>query len=124
VSQSPRAALASNKGVFADEGEALSEMLRRLVKTFDPARIRLFGSRARGTSRPDSDFDLLVVAKPGGSFGSEDYERIYAPLVGLGVGCDVVPCSAEDFSEGASIKTSLIAQILSDGRRLYVAEAR
>jgi uncharacterized protein len=124
VSQSPRAALASNKGVFADEGEALSEILRRLVKTFDPASIRLFGSRARGTSRPDSDFDLLVVAKPGGSFGSEDYERIYAPLVGLGVGCDVVPCSAEDFSEGASIKTSLIAQILSDGRRLYVAEAR
>jgi uncharacterized protein len=124
VSQSPRAALASNKGVFADEGEALSEILRRLVKTFDPAGIWLFGSRARGTSRPDSDFDLLVVAKPGGSFGSEDYERIYAPLVGLGVGCDVVPCSAEDFCEGACIKTSLIAQILAGGRRLYDAETR
>jgi predicted nucleotidyltransferase len=124
VSQSPQAALVSNKGVFVDECEALSEILRRLVKTFDPASIWLFGSRARGTSRPDSDFDLLMVAKPSGSFGSEDYERVYAPLVGLGVGCDVVPCSAEDFSEGACIKTSLIAQILSDGRRLYVAEAR
>ena len=124
MSQSPRAALASNKGVFADEGEALSEILRRLVKTFDPASIWLFGSRARGTSRPDSDFDLLVVAKPGGSFGSEDYERIYAPLVGLGVGCDVVPCSAEDFCVGACIKTSLIAQILAGGRRLYDAETR
>ena len=117
-------ALVSNKGVFADEGEALSEILRRLVKTFDPANIWLFGSRARGASRPDSDFDLLMVAKPGGSFGSEDYERVYAPLVGLGVGCDVVPCSAEDFSEGACVRTSLIAQIVSDGRRLHVAEAR
>src|SRR6202012_4760346 len=84
VSHSPRAALVSNKGVFADECEALSEILRRLVKTFDPASIRLLGSRARGTSRPDSD--LLMVAKPSGSFGSEDYERVYAPLVGLGVG--------------------------------------
>ncbi len=123
MSQARQTAPVSNKGVFADEGEALSEVVNRLVKAFDPASIWLFGSRAEGRSRPDSDFDLLLVAKSEGGFGSEDYERVVAPLIGLGVGCDVVPCSAEDFDEAAGIKTSLIAQILRKGRSLYDAEA-
>jgi predicted nucleotidyltransferase len=35
----------------------LDGILRRLA----PAEVWLFGSRARGDARPDSDFDLLVV---------------------------------------------------------------
>jgi predicted nucleotidyltransferase len=112
-----------NKGVFADESEALSEIVRRLVLRLDPESIWLFGSRARGTARPDSDFDLLLVAKPDSAFGSADYDLAYQPVIGLGVGCDIVPCSAEDFEEAARIKTSLIAQVLNEGRRLYDAKA-
>jgi predicted nucleotidyltransferase len=33
----------------------------RVVRVVDPARIVLFGSRARGDAREDSDYDLLVV---------------------------------------------------------------
>ena len=33
----------------------------RLVRLVDPVRIVLFGSRARGDAREDSDYDLLVV---------------------------------------------------------------
>jgi hypothetical protein len=113
-----------NKGVFADEGQALSEIVRRLVDVLDPESIWLFGSRAKGKARPDSDFDLLLVAKSGGGFGSSDYDRVYEPVVGLGVGCDIVPCSCEDFEEASSIKTSLIAQVIAEGRRLYDAKAR
>jgi predicted nucleotidyltransferase len=39
----------------------LDEMIQRLVDGFAPRRIYLFGSRARGDQRPDSDYDLLVV---------------------------------------------------------------
>ena len=33
----------------------------RIVRASDPVRIILFGSRARGQQRDDSDYDLLVV---------------------------------------------------------------
>jgi predicted nucleotidyltransferase len=33
----------------------------RIAREFDPEKIILFGSYARGTSGPDSDIDLLVI---------------------------------------------------------------
>jgi predicted nucleotidyltransferase len=32
-----------------------------IVRTFDPDTIILFGSRARGDAREDSDFDICVL---------------------------------------------------------------
>jgi predicted nucleotidyltransferase len=40
---------------------AITRMTRRLAKQFQPERIILFGSHARGDAGPDSDIDLLVV---------------------------------------------------------------
>ena len=39
----------------------LAPLVSAVRATFKPAEIWLFGSRARGDSRPDSDWDLLVV---------------------------------------------------------------
>ena len=38
-----------------------STIVGRIVRLVDPVRIVLFGSRARGNAREDSDYDLLVV---------------------------------------------------------------
>ena len=46
--------------VVVDEA-VLAEVVRRLVEAVDPDKIILFGSRARGDYRPDSDLDLLVI---------------------------------------------------------------
>ena len=37
------------------------KLVRRLVEGFDPDRIVLFGSRARGDNQLDSDLDLLII---------------------------------------------------------------
>ena len=47
----------------AAEDPILDEITRRLVETYRPERIYLFGSRARGTAGADSDYDLLVVVR-------------------------------------------------------------
>ena len=43
------------------ENAALAEAVRRLVETFHPERIYLFGSQARGDATKDSDWDVLVI---------------------------------------------------------------
>jgi len=45
----------------ASEVRALKDLKNRLVRDFKLIEIRLFGSRARGDSRPDSDMDVLIV---------------------------------------------------------------
>jgi predicted nucleotidyltransferase len=44
-----------------DADAVLAEIVRRLVAGFQPERIYLFGSHARGDAGPDSDYDLLMV---------------------------------------------------------------
>ncbi len=41
--------------------DTIQHMVDRIVQRFHPVRVILFGSHARGTARPDSDVDLLVV---------------------------------------------------------------
>ncbi len=46
-----------------------SAFLRKLSDTYDVAEIIMFGSRARGDHRPDSDLDLAIVLNgPRGDF--------------------------------------------------------
>ena len=46
-----------------DEDPVLREIIERLVAVLNPLRIYLFGSRARGDSGPNSDYDLLLVVE-------------------------------------------------------------
>ena len=45
--------------------------LAALCRRHRIARLELFGSRAKGTARPDSDVDLLVTFEPGYTPGLE-----------------------------------------------------
>ncbi|MGV8936834.1 MAG: nucleotidyltransferase family protein [Allorhizobium sp.] len=115
----PIQSVRANYGQFSCERDALAGMVSRLVGALDPQAIWLFGSRARGDARPDSDFDLMVLAKPGGGFGSDDYERVDAPLRDTGIGADVIPCDIEVFEASRGLKTSFVAQILEGGCLIY-----
>jgi len=45
----------------------IKEMVQRIVAGFNPEKVILFGSYARGTAGTDSDVDLLVVMRVRGS---------------------------------------------------------
>jgi uncharacterized protein len=83
--------LRPNRGPFSSEAEALTEIVARLVRGLDPNEVWLFGSRAERRNAPDSDFDLFAVTKVSDGDAGFDYDVVYAPVRGLGVGCDVVP---------------------------------
>ncbi|WP_166141447.1 nucleotidyltransferase domain-containing protein [Methylosinus sp. RM1] len=108
-----------NTGPFATEEEELREVVSRLAEALDPLSIWLFGSRASGTHRPDSDFDLLVVTKVEDGEDGRDYDRAYAPICGLGVGCDVIPIRIDDFIDELDDPTSMFAEIVRTGVKVY-----
>jgi predicted nucleotidyltransferase len=108
-----------NRGPFVSEDAALTAVVGRLVDRLDPEAIYLFGSRASGRARPDSDFDLLVVTRTEDGDAGFDYDRAYAPLLGLGVGCDVVPCRNDAFEAEKERPTSLCHLAVNQGRKLY-----
>jgi predicted nucleotidyltransferase len=108
-----------NRGPFSSEEEALVEVVTRLVRGLDPDEVWLFGSRAERRNAPDSDFDLFVVTKVSDGEAGFDYNAVYAPIRGLGVGCDVVPCRADEFEEARNDPTSLCWQVIRTGQKLY-----
>lgn len=52
-------------GLSEEERKMVQEFVRRALEVYPDAieSIRLFGSKARGDARPDSDIDLLIVVK-------------------------------------------------------------
>lgn len=107
----------ANVGPFRDEAAALSFLVGRLAAALKPEAVFLFGSRAVGAARPDSDFDLLVVLADGQ--GDPDPYAAYAPVAGCGVGADVVPCRMADFLAERERAGTIAATADRDGRLLY-----
>src|SRR5437868_4504778 len=92
----------------------LEEAVSRLVDALHPRAIILFGSRARGVERVDSDYDLLVVSDQ-----PRDYDEVYRPVAGRGLHCDVVPCTAETWREARLDAGGILRAALDDGVLLY-----
>src|ERR1041385_8992898 len=92
----------------------LQEAVARLVSALQPRAIILFGSRARGTQRENSDYDLLVVSDQ-----LRSYDDVYRPVAGRGLHCDVVPCTAATWKEASLDAGGVLRAALDDGVLLY-----
>lgn len=101
--------------------ETIAEITRRLVEYYNPERIYLFGSVARGDDGPDSDLDFAVVLP------DDAPESLYRPgvrsaLREVEAAVDVVRWPASDFDGRAThVRASLPATIVREGRLLYDA---
>lgn len=68
---------------MAPHEDDVSELVKRIVDTVQPLRVILFGSAARGSVRPDSDVDLLIVM-PEGTHRRRTAQHLYRMLAGAG----------------------------------------
>lgn len=100
----------------------LAEIVKRLVEAFQPARIYLFGSKARGEGGPDSDYDLMVLVNDGGeSPPIRKSRKAYQVLRGTGVAADVLVWTVHSFDSRVHLAASLPATIKREGILLYAA---
>lgn len=93
-------------------------MVHRIVARFDPDKIILFGSHARGTANRDSDVDLLVVMEVPGSKKNQTIE-IRKTLAGMGLAKDVIVATPEEVERSKDLVGTIIRPALRDGKVLY-----
>ncbi len=79
--------------IFKDP-QRLDELCRR----WKVKKLSLFGSRLKGTARPDSDIDLLVEFEPGGVPGLMGISQLEMDLSELAGGAKVDLRTAQDLS--------------------------
>ncbi len=99
----------------------LAEIVRRLVAAYEPERIYLFGSKARGDAGPDSDYDLMVVVPDDAPPVRRRSRLAYEALRGTGRAADVLVCTRSSFDSRLHLRASLPATIVSEGRLLHAA---
>jgi predicted nucleotidyltransferase len=105
------------RNIVVDE-RVLEEIVRRLVAEVDPDRIILFGSRARGDAKPDSDVDLLVI-KASDEPPHRRVIRAYRALKGVGVPKDILWRTPEEVAEWSAVRNYVTTEALREGRVLY-----
>jgi predicted nucleotidyltransferase len=99
----------------------LQTLVARLVAAYQPERIYLFGSMARGEAGPDSDYDLLVIVPDDAPAERQSSQLAYRALRGTGIAADVVVWSSSRFNRRARVVTSLPATVLREGKLLHAA---
>ncbi len=94
------------------------EVARAVQSAVTPDTVILFGSRARGDHRPNSDVDLLIISEAGPAAGmglatrvARDYFRDHPPRLRV----DVVTMDARTFNYCRRAKNHVAAQAMRDG---------
>ena len=96
----------------------IDTMVERIVARFQPARILLFGSRARGTANRWSDVDLLVVMEDVTDKRRAAVEMRRA-LSDLQVSKDIIVTTPEEIARRGHLVGSVIRAALRDGKVVY-----
>lgn len=103
----------------AADVRALAAILDRLIAAYEPERIYLFGSKARGDDGPDSDFDLLLLVPDDAPPERRRSKLAYQALWGTGTAADVIVWEQSRFERRAHVVCSLPATVLREGELLY-----
>jgi predicted nucleotidyltransferase len=83
------------------------ELLDGVVAHFDPIKVIVFGSQARGDAGPDSDWDLLVIVDDAAPPDKVTLRAGFEATRAYGRAADVVPVRASTFAYKRDVVNSL-----------------
>jgi predicted nucleotidyltransferase len=106
--------------IVDSDGNALDDLVQRIVEAVHPLRIVLFGSAVRGQAGPESDIDILVVMAEG-THRRRTAQYLYRTLSGVRVPFDLIVATPTDLERQKDNIGLIYRTILREGRTLYAA---
>jgi uncharacterized protein len=104
--------------IVQTDAEITEELAHRIIEAVDPLKIILFGSRARGDARPDSDFDILVIQE-----SSKPRHRrsalLYTVLADLPMEVEIMVYTPQEVLQWSAVPEAFITTAVREGQVLY-----
>ena len=99
--------------------KVINSVKDKLVNTYKPLKIYLFGSYAWGVPTKDSDLDLIIIVS---SSKKHSYERAikgYHALRDMTIPKDILVFTKKEFDEHSNDVTTLCYKAKHDGKLIY-----
>jgi len=97
----------------------IEDITARIVASYDPDRVILFGSRSNGSASPESDIDLLIV-KDTDERPIDRRAAVERLLLDRKVSLDLFVHTAEEVRYLFSVGSPFMQEIMETGRVLYM----
>ncbi len=100
------------------DSDKINEVVSRIVTKFNPDKIILFGSYARGIPNDDSDLDLLIVQDTDLPMHKRGYD-IRMSLIGTMMPFDILIFTESEFNQEMHKDSSFLNSAMKNSKVLY-----
>lgn len=101
-----------------DFQKEIDSIAAQIIEKYEPEKIILFGSAARGQFDADSDADFLIIKKETPLYGA-DRIRELSRMIDRNIAVDLLVYRPEEFEQRLKMGDPFLKAILKDGRVLY-----
>lgn len=96
----------------------LQNIVNRISSHLNPTKIYLFGSRARGNNRPDSDYDIVIIYD--GEKSKQDVKlEVYKLFDNWDFSMDLFVLSSDELERFKHVATTMAREVYENGVIVY-----
>ncbi len=94
-------------------------LLDNIIRLINPRRVILFGSRARGDAREDSDWDVMIVVDDATRQEQVNWQVMGEVRRGVRAALELIPFRESTFRERQNVQGSLPWRAATEGLVVY-----